>query len=158
MTNSNDICPYCGEELNPVEKTKSGKKLRRCSAGKWNPQTQQTEGCLFVKWIDDTQKTLDEMCPKCGSPLVLQVTKNKKKLKKCSTSKWDRENMVVTGCDYVKWIDDKEKELDEHCPQCGANLVLKQTNKGIKMKKCSTAGWDSQFRQPTGCTYIEWVK
>ena len=26
------------------------------------------------------------------------------------------------------------------------------------MKKCSTAGWDREKKQATGCTYVEWLK
>ena len=26
------------------------------------------------------------------------------------------------------------------------------------MKKCSTAGWDREKREATGCTYVEWLK
>ena len=30
--------------------------------------------------------------------------KNGKKLKKCSTAGWDKENKVATGCTYVQWL------------------------------------------------------
>jgi len=158
MSNLNDLCPLCNSPLKDPEETKTGKKLQRCSKGVWNPQTHQTEGCLYVKWINDDIKTLKEECPKCGSPLVEMKTKSGKKMKKCSNSGWDREKMVATGCDYVEWLDTKKKELDEDCPTCGAKLVEITTNKGIKMKKCSTAGWDREFRQATGCTYVQWMK
>jgi hypothetical protein len=26
------------------------------------------------------------------------------------------------------------------------------------MKKCSTAGWDRDKKEATGCTYVEWLK
>ncbi len=100
---------------------------------------------------------LNETCPLCGSSLVLQITRTGKRLKKCSTSKWDKENMVATGCTYVEWLGNEVKELDELCPQCGQKLVFVTTSKGKKMKKCSTAGWNAEFRQPTGCTYIQWI-
>lgn len=147
---SESPCPFCGAPLKPIEETKSGKKLQRCSKSAWNPTTKQTEGCLFVRWINDNQKVLKETCPKCGAPLILQKTRNGKKMKKCSTSGWDRENMVATGCDYVEWIDKSRKELDEECPLCGEKLVQVTLPSKKKMKKCSTAGWDREQRLATG--------
>jgi ssDNA-binding Zn-finger/Zn-ribbon topoisomerase 1 len=158
MQQNQDTCPKCGSPLKDAEETKTGKKLQRCSKGTWNSQTRQTEGCDYVKWLEVEPKTLDEVCPKCGSPLVLQVTRTGKKMKKCSTSGWDRDNRVATGCDYVEWLNGSTETLDEECPLCGEKLVLFTTNSGKKMKKCSTAGWDREFRQPTGCTYVEWMK
>ncbi len=79
-------------------------------------------------------------------------------MKKCSTGGWDKEQRVATGCDFVEWMNGTREELNEDCPQCGAKLILATTTNGKKMKKCSTAGWDREFRQPTGCTYIEWLK
>lgn len=158
MTDVQENCPQCGSPLKEAEETRTGKKLQRCSRGVWNPQTHQTEGCDYVKWLTAEPKTLDEACPKCGSPLVMMTTKSGKKMKKCSTGGWDKENKVATGCDYVEWINGSTKELEEDCPQCGAKLVLFTTANGKRMKKCSTAGWDREFRQATGCTYVQWLK
>jgi len=157
MSQTTQLCPQCGAPLNPVEETATGKKLQRCSKGSWNPETRQAEGCTYVRWINEDQKVLKELCPKCGAPLILQKTRTGKKLKKCSTSGWDKDQGVATGCDYVEWIDTSKKPLKEDCPLCGAKLVLFTTKSGKKMKKCSTAGWDREFRQPTGCTYVQWL-
>lgn len=157
MSKEPELCPLCNSPLNDPEETPSGKKLQRCSKGKWNAETHQVEGCAYVKWINGEVKPLKENCPKCGAPLVLQTTRSGKKLKKCSTSGWDKEQRVATGCDYVEWIDNSTQPLDEDCPTCGAKLVLFTTKSGKKMKKCSTAGWDREFRQPTGCTYVQWL-
>jgi hypothetical protein len=159
MSNSNtsELCPVCNSPLNDPEETKTGKKLQRCSKGKWNSETRQVEGCEYVKWLDVPPETLEEKCPKCGAPLVLQTTRSGKKMKKCSTGGWDRENQVATGCEYVEWLDNTKVELDEDCPQCGEKLVEVTTARGKKMKKCSTGGWNAKFREPTGCTYIEWL-
>ncbi|MCL5798207.1 MAG: topoisomerase DNA-binding C4 zinc finger domain-containing protein [Patescibacteria group bacterium] len=156
--NPEDICPKCGEPLGEIVTTPTGRKLQRCSAGKYDPQTRKTEGCTFVKWFPIEPKTLEEKCPKCGAPLLLAVTRFGKKLKKCSTAGWDNENRKPTGCDYVQWITGTSIELDEKCPECGAKLVLYTTAKGKKMKKCSTAGWDKIKREATGCTYVQWLK
>lgn len=157
MSKTEELCPVCQSPLKDPEETKTGKKLQRCSRGSWNPETRQTEGCDYVKWLTEEPKQLDEVCPKCGAPLVLQTTRSGKKMKKCSTGGWDKDNRVATGCDYVEWLNGSTEQLNEDCPLCGEKLVKFTTSSGKKMKKCSTAGWDREFRQPTGCTYVEWL-
>ena len=157
MSTTQDLCPLCNSPLKEPEETKTGKKLQRCSKSAWNPETRTSEGCDYVKWLDNKQKVLNEVCPKCGSKLVQMKTRTGKQMKKCVTAGWDKDNMVATGCDYVEWIDTSKKMLDEDCPQCGEKLVEVKTNSGKKMKKCSTAGWDREFRQATGCTYVKWL-
>jgi ssDNA-binding Zn-finger/Zn-ribbon topoisomerase 1 len=151
-------CPKCGADLGEVVETATGRKLQRCSKGVWNKETRQTEGCDYVKWLEVPPQTLDEKCPKCGSPLVIQFTRFGKKMKKCSQGGWDKEAKKATGCDYVEWINGTTEKLDEKRPQCGEPLVLFTTNSKKRMKKCSTAGWDKVNKKPTGCTYIEWLK
>ncbi len=153
-----DMCPKCGSPLGPVRETPTGKKLQSCSAGSWNSETKKTEGCDYVKWLEVEPQTLDEKCPKCGSQLVLQVTRFGKKMKKCSSGSWDKEAKKAIGCDYVEWINGTTEPLDLDCPECGKKLVLFTTSAGKKMEKCSTAGWDSTERKPTGCTYVKWLK
>jgi len=152
------VCPKCGSTLSEPIETKTGKKLQRCSAGSWDPNTRQNVGCDYVKWLQVEPKELDEKCPKCGSPVILAVTRFGKKMKKCSTAGWDAKEKKATGCDFVEWINGSTEPLDEDCPQCGEKLVLFTTNAGKKMKKCSTAGWDKAARKATGCTYIYWLK
>ena len=96
-------CPKCGANL-VLQVTRFGKKMKKCSAGTWNKETKKVEGCDFVEWINGTTESLDEKCPKCGQPLVLFTTANGKKMKKCSTSGWDKEAKKATGCDYVLWL------------------------------------------------------
>lgn len=152
-----DICPKCGSPLSEVTTTPTGRKLQRCSTGVWNPETRKTDGCDYVKWLAVEPEVLDETCPKCGSPLVLNVTRFGKKMKKCSTNVWDAEKKQATGCDYVEWINGSTEQLEEDCPDCGEKLVLFTTNSGKRMKKCSTSGWDKEKRQATGCTYVQWL-
>jgi len=158
MQQSQDICPTCQSPLKPPEETPSGKRLQRCSKGEWNSETRKTEGCEYLKWLNPEPKKLDEVCPKCGEPLIMAVTRTGKKMKKCSTSGWDKDQRVATGCDYIEWVNGSSKELDEECPQCGEKLVLFTTANGKKMKKCSTAGWDREQRIATGCTYVQWLR
>lgn len=155
MTNS-DVCPKCGSTLNPVTQTKTGKSLRSCSAGSWNPDTKSVDGCDYVLWVTPDPVELDEKCPKCGSPLLMVVSRFGKKMKKCSTNTWDPETKTASGCDYVEFIGTTVEQLDEDCPDCGEKLVLKTTAAGKRMKVCSTNSWDPKTKMATGCEYIEW--
>jgi hypothetical protein len=153
-----EMCPKCGSPLGPVVTTPTGRKLRRCTKGSWDPDAKKTVGCDYVKWLPVEPEQLDEKCPKCGSPLIMTFTRFGKKMKKCSTGGWDAKEKKPTGCDFVEWISGTTESLDEDCPTCGNKLVLYTTAKGKKMKKCSTAGWDAKEKKATGCTYVQWLK
>ncbi|PIY72480.1 hypothetical protein COY87_00735 [Candidatus Roizmanbacteria bacterium CG_4_10_14_0_8_um_filter_33_9] len=157
MAEKNEVCPKCGAPLGDVTETKTGKKLQRCSAGSWNAETRQTEGCDFVKWLPYEPEALDEKCPKCGAPLVMTMTRFNKKMKKCSTNSWDPKTKTASGCDFFEWVKAVTEELDEDCPKCQSKLVKVTTPTGKTMKKCSTSGWDKVNRVATGCNYIEWL-
>lgn len=101
---------------------------------------------------------LDEKCPKCGAPLVMNTTMSGKRMKKCSKGGWDKEAKQATGCDFVEWINGTTEPLDEECPTCGKPLVLYTTSSGKRMKKCSTSGWDKEAKKATGCAYVYWLK
>ncbi len=158
MSENDEKCPKCGAPLGEITETPTGKQLIRCSTGSWNPETRQSEGCDYVKWIIPEPEELEEKCPKCGANLMLQVTRFGKKMKKCSKGGWDAELKKPTGCEYIEWITGVTEPLEEDCPECGEKLVLYTSVKGKKMKKCSTSGWDKEAKKPTGCTYIEWLK
>ncbi len=151
-----DKCPKCGSALGPVTQTKTGKSLRRCSTGSWNAETRSVDGCDGVVWVTPEPETLDEKCPKCGSPLLLVVTRFGKKMKKCSTNKWDPETKTASGCDHVEFLGTTIEELDEDCPDCGEKLVMKTTANGKRMKVCSTNKWDPATKSAIGCEFIEW--
>ncbi|NCO89084.1 hypothetical protein AUK04_05160 [Candidatus Roizmanbacteria bacterium CG2_30_33_16] len=151
-------CPKCGAALSEVITTKSGKKLQRCSTGIWNVETRQTDGCDFVKWLPVEPVTLNEKCPKCGSPLLMTMTRFNKKMKKCSTNVWDPKTKTASGCDFFEWVKTVTEPLDETCPKCENKLVKVTTSNGKQMKKCSTSGWDTATRTATGCDYVEWLK
>ncbi len=102
-------CPKCGKPL-VLAFTRFGKKMKKCSTNVWNPDTKKAEGCDFIEWINGTTEELDEDCPSCGKKLVLFTTATGKKMKKCSTSGWDREKKEATGCTYVEWL--KPGEVD----------------------------------------------
>jgi ssDNA-binding Zn-finger/Zn-ribbon topoisomerase 1 len=96
-------CPKCGANL-VLAVTRFGKKMKKCSKGGWDKEAKKAIGCDYVEWINGTTEELDEKCPKCGANLVLYTTANGKRMKKCSTSGWDREAKKPTGCDYVLWL------------------------------------------------------
>lgn len=152
-----NTCPKCGSALGEITETKTGKQLRRCSAGSWNAETRQVEGCDYVKWLTVPPKDLDEKCPKCGAPLQLIVTRFGKKAKKCSTNSWNPQTKQAEGCDYIEWLGGKTEELDEDCPDCGSKLVLYTTAQGKQLKKCSTNTWNPKTREAEGCGYTQWL-
>lgn len=112
-------CPKCGAPLE-LRVTRFGKKMKKCSKGGWDPEAKKPTGCDFVEWITGTTEELDEDCPECGAKLVLYTTAKGKKMKKCSTSGWDREARQATGCTYVEWLrsgpQDSIPNGEEHLP------------------------------------------
>ncbi len=96
-------CPKCGSPVVLVF-TRFGKKMKKCSTNTWNKETKKAEGCDFVEWINGTTENLDEDCPECGKKLVLYTTSSGKRMKKCSTSGWDRVKKEATGCPYIEWL------------------------------------------------------
>ncbi|MCL4374386.1 topoisomerase DNA-binding C4 zinc finger domain-containing protein [Patescibacteria group bacterium] len=152
------VCPKCGSPLGAVETTKTGKQLQRCSAGKWNKETRSVDGCDYVKWLVVEPETLEEKCPKCGSALLLVTTRFGRKMKRCSTNKWDPATKTSSGCDYFAWLKATVEPLEkEACPKCGAPLVLMTTAGGKRLKKCSTNTWDRQTRTAVGCDFVQWL-
>ena len=109
---TDNLCPKCGAPLSPVTTTSTGREIQRCSAGSWDPQSRKTIGCDYVKWLEVKPVTLDEKCPKCGAPLVLFTTVRGKKMKKCSTSGWDKVKKQATGCNYIEWINNYSPKQD----------------------------------------------
>lgn len=156
-TEAIETCPKCGSALGEIQTTKTGKRFQRCSAGSWNPETRQVEGCSFIRWLPVEPQVLEEKCPKCGAPLILTVTRFGKRIKKCSTSSWDPKTRTASGCDYVEWIKGTTEELDENCPQCGEKLVLYTSSFGKKLKKCSSNRWDPETKKSSGCDYVQWL-
>lgn len=96
-------CPKCGAKL-ILATTRFGKKMKKCSTGGWDAAAKKATGCDHVEWISNPIITLDEDCPDCGAKLVLFTTASGKKMKKCSTSGWDKKTRTATGCTYVYWL------------------------------------------------------
>ncbi|MBW7960285.1 topoisomerase DNA-binding C4 zinc finger domain-containing protein [Patescibacteria group bacterium] len=155
---SNETCPKCGSVLGDEYETKTGRKLRRCSVGRWDPETKKVKGCDYVKWLPVEPKVLEENCPKCGAPLIMTVTRFGKKMKKCSTATWDSKTKTAGGCDFIEWIKGMSETLEEDCPKCGSKLILYTSPNGKKLKKCSTNQWDPKEKIAVGCDFVEWQK
>jgi len=96
-------CPKCGAPL-VLAVSRFGKKMKKCSTGGWDSKTKTATGCDYIEWINGTLVPLDEDCPDCGEKLVLFTTASGKRAKKCSTSGWDKEKRVATGCAYIQWL------------------------------------------------------
>ncbi len=100
-------CPKCGSPL-VLSFTRFGKKMKKCSTGGWDSVAKKATGCDYIEWINGTTEQLDEECPDCGNKLVLFTTAAGKKMKKCSTSGWDKVARKATGCTYVYWLKPNE--------------------------------------------------
>jgi len=96
-------CPKCGAPL-VLTTTRFGKRMKKCSTNSWDPKTKTASGCDYVEWLKGTTEELDEVCPKCGEKLVLFTSAAGKRLKKCSTNKWNAEEHKAEGCDYTQWL------------------------------------------------------
>jgi formate dehydrogenase maturation protein FdhE len=45
------VCPVCGSALVTGQSKDGTKKFLKCSTNKWNKDTQQAEGCNYIKWL-----------------------------------------------------------------------------------------------------------
>lgn len=69
---------------------------------KYTPEIKRTFGGAKPKEIVEGEK-----CPKCGSPLNKFTTKTGKTGVQCSTRKYDFTTKTTSGCDYIKWDEEK---------------------------------------------------
>lgn len=116
-------CPKCGEKL-VIAFTRFGKKMKKCSKGGWDKESKKATGCDFIEWINGTTEPLDEDCPECGKKLVLFTTNAGKKMKKCSTAGWDKNERKATGCTYIYWL--KQHEYPQTTDSGGEEFLPKE--------------------------------
>ena len=98
----------------------------------------------FTKMERTKPTETGELCPECGSPLVLRKGKYGE-FTACSN---------YPDCTYIKRDEKEQKEVKEimTCPKCGGKIVEKTTKKGKifygcnNFPKCKVAVWD----KPTG--------
>ncbi len=95
----------------------------------------------FGEMEKEPAKETGEVCPDCGSPLVIRKGKYGE-FTACSN---------YPTCKYIKKEQKEEKEIVK-CPKCGGTIVERKTRKGKifygcnNYPKCKTAVWDL----PTG--------
>lgn len=81
--------------------------------------------------------TTDELCPECGNPLAIRMSKYGKFLA-CST---------YPNCKYTKNIIEK---VGIPCPRCGGDIIVRKTRKGKQFygcsnyPKCNFAAWKKE--------------
>jgi ssDNA-binding Zn-finger/Zn-ribbon topoisomerase 1 len=104
-----------------------------------------------------SEQSTSDVCPTCGAALIESTTRSGKRMKRCSTNKWDPETKTASGCTYVEWMKGNTEETDEDCPDCGKKLVIYTSAAGKRLKKCSTNTWDPKTKQALGCQYTQWL-
>lgn len=114
-------CPKCGNKL-LLAFTRFGKKMKKCSSGGWDKEAKKATGCDYIEWLNNPTETLDEDCPECSAKLILFTTSSGKKMKKCSTSGWDKAERKATGCPYVYWL--KPNEYPQQITDSGGEEFL----------------------------------
>ena len=82
---------------------------------------------------------IGEMCPKCGSPLVIKNGKNGQFIG-CSS---------YPKCRYVKKEKEEMEYIGRKCPECGSELVKRKDRKGREFIACSSY---------PKCSYTETIK
>ena len=88
---------------------------------------EQVVRATHIMYVDEDEPT-GEMCPVCGSPLVIKNGVNGQFVG-CSN---------YPNCKYVKKEPKKELEyIDELCPVCGKPLVKRKDKKGKEFIACS---------------------
>ncbi|MGL4951134.1 MAG: DNA topoisomerase [Mycoplasma sp.] len=85
---------------------------------------------------------IDEKCPKCNGDVFLQLTKNGKKMKKCSNGSWNPKTKKVEGCDFLEWVNEVDPKAPL-CPKCNSTMILrsgkaKSTGKSYSFYGCSS--------------------
>ena len=78
--------------------------MKKCSKGGWDAEKKKVTGCEYVEWITGVTEPLEENCPQCNEKWVHYTSVNSKKMKKWSTSGWDREAKKPPGCAYIEWL------------------------------------------------------
>lgn len=106
-----EVCPKCWLPLEEIT-FKTWKQAKKCSWAKYDFKTKQNTGCDYIEWLTKNETVItapeevaERVCPLCDSKLIKVVTKNWKKMIKCSTQTWSKDK-GVQGCTFVEWIND----------------------------------------------------
>lgn len=112
-------CPQCGSEL----LLRSGRfgEFIACSGYPKCKYTEQTEENKKEDSAEAAEsETTDEVCEKCGSPMVIKNGRNGKFLA-CSG---------YPKCKNTKNIQQEQKTSSVPCPECGGKLLWRQSRRG----------------------------
>jgi len=112
-----------------LDKVESGEKtLQQAMEDFYVPFNEKYERAKERMEKEPPEET-GELCPVCGSPLVIRKSRRGQPFVGCS---------AFPKCDYIK---KEEKEPDEPtgelCPDCGKPLVYKKSKKGEKFIACT---------------------
>lgn len=110
-------CPQCGSEL----LLRSGRygQFIACSGFPKCKYTEQVEGEEKAS-TSESDETTEEMCEKCGSPMVIKNGRNGKFLA-CSG---------YPKCKNTKTLNQETKYSTVPCPDCGGKLLWRQSRRG----------------------------
>ncbi len=99
-----EVCPNCGSDM----------VIRHGRYGDFNACSNYPT----CKYIENTNKEVKEVidCPKCEGKIIMKKTKRGKTFYGCSN---------YPKCDYASW----DEPINELCPQCNVNLVIKKNTK-----------------------------
>lgn len=81
----------------------------------------------YKKIYSDGPIQTGENCPKCGSPLVIRISKKGDEFVGCSN---------FPKCKYIK--KEELQLIDEKCPECGSSLCIRKNEKGEQFIGCSS--------------------
>jgi len=110
-------CPQCGSEL----LLRSGRygEFIACSGFPKCKYTEQTEENKKEESFSETDETTEEVCDKCGAPMVVKNGRNGKFLA-CS---------AYPKCKNTKTLAE-QKVSGVPCPDCGGKLLWRQSRRG----------------------------
>lgn len=143
-------CPNCGKKL----------VIREGRYGKFLGCSGFPECKTIVKMTDSSQPTpkeppqeTDEVCPKCGSKMVIRESRHGKFLG-CS---------AYPKCKTTKPLDGEERQPGVKCPEpeCDGELVVKRSKRGRsffgcnRYPECKFATWDKPL--PEKCPKCGWI-
>ena len=71
-----ELCPECGSKL--LDKTtKSGKRMHECEKRVYDFDTKKTTGCSYVKWLEDSESTVNIPVGVPATPKQVEILKEK---------------------------------------------------------------------------------
>jgi DNA topoisomerase-1 len=147
---------YTANMEGQLDKVEAGKETRlEAMTSFYGPFMEKYEDVAKKMYKDPAQET-GEMCPKCGSPLVIKKSRYGTFVA-CSN---------YPKCDYIKKTPkEAPKLLDELCPECGKPLVERKDKKGRTFIGCSgypachyIKGANNEAKNKTTYTEADYVK